>query len=142
MPLARPARFGPPPAAALLLVAALAFGVGAREKEAAGEPPAPAALEALADSVFAPRTGAGIASASLAGFRGDGVLSQKGYGLARPRAKAPADPSVTVYNVGSNSKLFVAAAALQLRERGLLRLEEDVNRHLKQFRLAATFPRP
>jgi CubicO group peptidase (beta-lactamase class C family) len=101
-----------------------------------------AAVAAVADSVLDAHAGGDVESAAVIVFSDDRVLFQKGYGLARPRRQVRADPSNTVYNVGSNSKLFIAAAALQLLERGMLRLDEDVNHYLKGFQVAATFPRP
>src|SRR5262249_24065657 len=111
-------------AAAWFATVLLAHGAGVRAQGVDSSPPAPEPLEAgrveaVADAVLAPHAGAEIASACVVVFRDDRVVFQKGYGFARPVAKVPADPNTTVYNVGSNSKLFVATAALQLRERGL-----------------------
>jgi CubicO group peptidase (beta-lactamase class C family) len=132
---------------ALLLVATLASQASARPRDGDGSSSDPAALEAaaveaLADSAFTPHVGTNIASACVAVFRKDRVVFQKGYGLARPAKEVSADPEVTAYNAGSCSKLFVATAALQLREQGKIRLDEDVNRYLKRFQLEATYPRP
>jgi CubicO group peptidase (beta-lactamase class C family) len=142
-------RFAPwwPIATAALLVALTIGPALSAEKDATKQPAAPglvksAEVEAVADSVFAAHAGKDIESAAVIVFRADRVIFQKAYGLARPDEKVPADPVSTVYNVGSNSKLFVASAALQLKEQGKLRLDEDVNHYLKSFQLPETFARP
>jgi CubicO group peptidase (beta-lactamase class C family) len=99
-------------------------------------------VEAFADSVLAPHVGTELASACVVVFRRDGVVFQKGYGLARPDRGVPASPEATAYNVGSNSKLVVATAAMQLWEQGRLDLDADVNAYLRDFRLESPYSRP
>lgn len=70
------------------------------------------------------------------------VLFAKGYGVADLETGAPIVPDRTRFRIGSVSKLFVATAVMQLHERGLLRLTDDVNRHLTLFRLDPTYPEP
>lgn len=63
------------------------------------------------------------------------VFFAKGYGLADLENKKPVVPSQTLFRVGSISKLFTATAVMQLYERGLIRLDTDVNEYLKHFQL-------
>ena len=59
----------------------------------------------------------------------DRVLLAKGYGYAdlEEEEKVTAD---TLFRVGSVSKLFVWAAVMQLYEKGLLALDQDINTYL------------
>ena len=54
----------------------------------------------------------------------------KGYGWANIKAKVRSDPDRTVQNIGSVSKTVTATAIMQLVERGVPELDEDVNTYL------------
>jgi CubicO group peptidase (beta-lactamase class C family) len=58
-----------------------------------------------------------------------GVLFSAGYGWADVEAKVPMTPA-SVLNIASISKTVTGLAVLQLRDEGLLDLDEDVNRYL------------
>jgi CubicO group peptidase (beta-lactamase class C family) len=60
------------------------------------------------------------------------VILRKGYGLANLELGVPVRPDM-VFEVGSVTKQFTAAAILMLAERGRLKLEDDVTRHLPDF---------
>ncbi|WP_414588635.1 serine hydrolase domain-containing protein [Scytonema sp. PCC 10023] len=66
----------------------------------------------------------------------------KGYGYANLEKKIPVVPDKTLFRVASLSKLFTATAAMQLYERGLLDLDGDVNKYLKNFQLENPYPEP
>ena len=70
------------------------------------------------------------------------IFLAKGYGYANLEKKTPVTPYETVFRVGSVSKLFTATAVMQLYERGKLKLEDDINRHLKLFQLEDAYPQP
>lgn len=70
------------------------------------------------------------------------VFFAKGYGYSDLEKKIPVVPDRTLFRVASVSKLFTATAVMQLHERGLLRLDEDVNRYLMRFKLEKNFPQP
>lgn len=61
------------------------------------------------------------------------IFFKKGYGYADLESQTPVDPDKTVFRVGSNSKLFIATAVMQLVEQGKLNLDEDINEYLKTF---------
>lgn len=63
--------------------------------------------------------------------RSDTVLL-KGYGERNRTGHLPADPS-TVYRIASITKQFTAAAVMRLVERGVVRLEDPVTKHLPQY---------
>jgi CubicO group peptidase (beta-lactamase class C family) len=60
------------------------------------------------------------------------VVWEGGSGLADLSRKTPAT-SATVYSICSISKLFTSLALLQLRDRGKLRLDDPVAKHLPWF---------
>lgn len=70
------------------------------------------------------------------------IFFAKGYGYSDLERKIPVVPDRTVFRVASVSKLFTATAVMQLYERGLLRLDEDVNQYLTRFKLENNFPQP
>jgi CubicO group peptidase (beta-lactamase class C family) len=61
-----------------------------------------------------------------------------GSGWADQAAQRPADAD-TVYRMGSISKLFTAAAALQLAEAGQLNLDAPIQQALPGFRIASRY---
>jgi CubicO group peptidase (beta-lactamase class C family)/D-alanyl-D-alanine dipeptidase len=77
----------------------------------------------------------GIPGISIALVNGRDIVWAKGFGLARPAARAPATAE-TVYRVASISKLFTDLAAMQLVERGVLHLDSPITRYLPDFRPA------
>jgi len=70
------------------------------------------------------------------------IFFTKGYGFADLENKRPVVPHETLFRVGSISKLFTATAVMQLAERGLLNLDDDVNKYLTLFQLEASYPKP
>ena len=74
--------------------------------------------------------------------KGGDILLKKGYGLADLEAKRPMSPDKTIVRIGSIGKVFTATAVMQLVEQGKLGLDDDVNHHLKDFQLDASFPEP
>lgn len=63
------------------------------------------------------------------------VLCEKGYGYADLESQTAVNPEITVFRVASNSKLFIATAAMQLIEQGKLLLDEDINNYLKTLKI-------
>ncbi|MBI4559261.1 MAG: beta-lactamase family protein, partial [Candidatus Hydrogenedentes bacterium] len=70
------------------------------------------------------------------------ILFMKGYGYADRDRKLPVDPERTVFRVASVSKVVTATAAMQLVERGMLRVDDPVNAQLKAFQIKETFRPP
>jgi CubicO group peptidase (beta-lactamase class C family) len=79
-----------------------------------------------------------IPGMSVAVLRGDSLLLARGYGYANVEHHVPATDS-TVYEVGSVSKQFTAAAVVMLSEQGRLSLEDPIVRFLPEG--SATWPR-
>jgi D-alanyl-D-alanine carboxypeptidase len=72
-----------------------------------------------------------IPGLSVAVLRGDSIVLARGYGSANVELKVPASDS-TVYEVGSISKLFTAAAVVLLSEKSRLGLDDPITRYLPE----------
>ena len=66
----------------------------------------------------------------------------KGYGYANLEQQIPVSAERTLFRVGSISKLFTATAIMQLVEKGLVNLDDDVNKYLQDFQLKDNYPQP
>ena len=72
-----------------------------------------------------------IPGLSVAVLRGDSVVLARGYGSANLENHVPATDS-TVYEVGSISKQFTAAAIVLLSQRGHLGIDDVITRYLPE----------
>lgn len=70
------------------------------------------------------------------------ILLAKGYGVRDIDTGEPVDAEHTRVRIGSVSKLFSALTALTLIADGRLDFDTDVNRHLRDVRVPATFSAP
>ena len=70
------------------------------------------------------------------------IFLAKGYGYANLEQQIPVVTDRTLFRVGSISKLFTATAIMQLVEKGLLSLDDDVNKYLTNFQLEDNYPQP
>lgn len=76
---------------------------------------------------------------AVAVFTKDGILFQKGYGLADLEKKVPYTPQ-SLQNIGSISKTFISVSLMQLVEQKRIRLDDDVNRYLSFKLVNPHFP--
>lgn len=67
------------------------------------------------------------------------LLWSQGFGYADLERKTQATPQ-TIYSICSISKLFTSIAVLQLRDQGLLRLDDHVGKHLPWFTIKQAYP--
>lgn len=104
----------------------------------AEHPKVAAALTLLDLWIEEQRAHRGIPGLSIGIVQGQELLWAKGYGVADLDTGAPAAPD-TLYRIGSVTKLFTSTAILQLRDRGLLRLDDPVARHLPWFAIQSPF---
>ncbi len=63
------------------------------------------------------------------------IVLAKGYGYADVERKIPFDPDSTVIRIASVSKLFTGTAVLQLVDRGVLDMHQDINTYLSRFKV-------
>src|SRR5262245_13804473 len=85
-----------------------------------------AEIEAFVDGMMLIQLRSGhAAGATVAVVRDGAVLFAKGYGYADVVKRTPVDPDLTLFRVGSVSKLFTWTAVMQLWEEGKLDLDKD-----------------
>lgn len=73
-----------------------------------------------------------IAGISMSVVHDQELIWSRGFGYSDIETKKPATPR-TIYSICSISKLFTSVGMLQLRDRGLLRLDDPVIKHLSWF---------
>lgn len=76
---------------------------------------------------------AGVAGGSLVVVREGKLIAEEHYGLANIEKKQPANAE-TIYHWASNTKPFTGIAIMQLRDRGLLKLDDPVTKYLPELR--------
>ena len=67
------------------------------------------------------------------------VIYANGFGYADVASKKPVVPN-SIFRIASHSKLFTAIAIMQLRDKGKLRLEDPVKKHLSWFDIQDAYP--
>ncbi|MFZ5826611.1 MAG: serine hydrolase [Bacillota bacterium] len=70
-----------------------------------------------------------LSAVSLAIVEGDQIIYQRGFGQRDLEKGLPATPA-TLYGIGSVTKSFTCLAIMQLQERGLLHVDDPVERYL------------
>jgi CubicO group peptidase (beta-lactamase class C family) len=76
---------------------------------------------------------------SFAVFIGNKVIWTKGYGWADMENRVPAGPD-TIGRIGSITKSFTAVALMQLAERGLVKIDDPVEKYFAQIKGLAGTP--
>ncbi|HSG39996.1 MAG TPA: serine hydrolase [Thermoanaerobaculia bacterium] len=89
-------------------------------------------LAAYADKLFAAAFPAEEPGAAVLVIDDGQVVLRKGYGLASMELGVPVSPDM-VFEIGSVTKQFTAAAILMLQEQGKLRVEDEVTKYLPDF---------
>lgn len=98
----------------------------------AGAATAPSDLAAYADQLLAVAFPADQPGAAAIVVKNGQVVLRKGYGMANLELGVPDSPDM-VFEIGSVTKQFTAAAILLLAEQGKLRLEDDITKYLPDF---------
>ncbi|HXO19907.1 MAG TPA: serine hydrolase [Thermoanaerobaculia bacterium] len=120
-------------AASLLTAVVLAWAVPVLPASAAtAASPAASATAETADRLLAESYPAGEPGAAVLVEQGGRIVLRKGYGLANLEHGIPVTPE-TVFEVGSVTKQFTAAAILMLQERGKLSLSDDLTKFLPDY---------
>jgi len=100
-------------------------------------------VEAFLDAFFARediKQKAGAAAISV--VQNGKALISKGYGMSNQSTKAPVDASKTAFRVASVSKVFTAAAAMQLAEQGKISLQDNIEKYLDGYKINNPFETP
>jgi CubicO group peptidase (beta-lactamase class C family) len=115
-------------AGALLLACTLSSAAAAR----AVGPISPAELGAYADKALAAVYPPGQPGAAAIVVKDGKVVLRKGYGMANLELGVAMAPDM-VFELGSVTKQFTAAAILLLQERGQLEVEDDITKYLPDW---------
>lgn len=75
----------------------------------------------------------GIVGSSFVFLRDNKVVAEDYFGLANLEKNQPVDKD-TIYHWASNTKPFTGIAMMQLRDRGLLKLDDPVTKYLPELR--------
>ncbi len=76
---------------------------------------------------------AGVVGSSFIFLRDNKVVAEDFYGSANLAKNQPVDEN-TIYHWASNTKPFTGIAIMQLRDRGLLKLDDPVTKYLPELR--------
>lgn len=80
-----------------------------------------------------------ITGISIALIDDQKVIWQQGFGYSDLENKIPATPE-TIYRAGSISKVFTAAATMQLAEQGKIDIDQPLVKALPEFSIKSRFP--
>ena len=120
----------------LLLLTALVQGVAQPLRDSV-------ALEAFVDGVIQMQLNdKHIVGATITIVKDGKVILSKGYGFSDQSKQTPVRPESTLFRIGSVSKLFTWISVMQLVSQGKLKLDEDINTYLKDFKIPPTYPEP
>lgn len=103
----------------------LLVGAGLALAPGAGRASAPADWSDLERAVREEMEKSNTPGAAMAIVQGDRVVFSRGFGVANVETKEPVQPG-TLFRMASTTKMFTAAAALQLVEEGKLKLDAPV----------------
>jgi CubicO group peptidase (beta-lactamase class C family)/D-alanyl-D-alanine dipeptidase len=120
------------------LAAAWAAAARGQTARPAGTPDYAPVIRALEGFVEQERVDKQLPAISIALVDGATLVWSRGFGMADPAAKAPADGR-TVYRLGSMTQLFADVAVMQQVERGALDLDAPVTEYLPQFHPTSRF---
>lgn len=122
------------------------FVIPALSPAAAAESASPAdsrAVGAFCDDFFQKKMSEHhVPGAAIVIIKDDEVLFSRGYGYADIGKKIPVDPQKTVFRAASVSKIFTIAGVMQLEESGLIDIDQDANRYLKDFQVKNRYEEP
>ena len=83
-----------------------------------------------------------IVGCGISIIKDSGIIFSKGYGYSDLENKKPFDPQKTLFRTASVSKVFIATVLMQLKEKGLIDLNKDINTYLKKFKIENKFGKP
>jgi CubicO group peptidase (beta-lactamase class C family) len=103
------------------------------------DPRLAAALALLETQLEAERQEKDIPGLAATVVRDQQVIWSRGLGLANLGDERPMQPD-TIFRVGSITKVFTATMMMQLRDAGLLQLDDPVEKHIPGFTVRSPFP--
>lgn len=115
--------------AGILFCMAVPLSGGALAQESA---PADSAALARLDALFAKWNSKDSPGCAVAVSRNGQAIATRAYGMADLEKAVPATPD-SIYEAGSDSKQFTAAAILMLAREGKLSLDDDIRKYLPEL---------
>src|SRR5260221_7984229 len=83
-----------------------------------------------------------IAGATVSIVKDGKSLLTEGYGFSDVRARHPVNADSTLFRIGSISKMFTWISIMELVAQGKLKLDEDINHYLNDFKIPEAYPEP
>ncbi|WP_027085746.1 serine hydrolase [Cohnella panacarvi] len=114
----------------------------AKPVSAAVETDAREALGFMDEFFSRPEAIAQAGAAAVAVVKDGQVVVARGYGVTNRETKQAVDPTRTTFRVGSVSKVFTAAALMQLVEQGKVSLEDNIEKYLDGYKVDNPFAQP
>lgn len=100
-------------------------------------------VETFLDAFFARDAIKQKAGAAAVSVVQDGkVLVSKGYGVTDQTSKSPVDASRSTFRIASVSKVFTAAAVMQLVDQGKISLQDNIEKYLDGYKITNPFDTP
>ncbi|RAV21567.1 serine hydrolase [Paenibacillus contaminans] len=122
---------------------ALALLDNAASKDFTSGPRDAKEVEAFLDAFFAQdaiKQKAGAVAVSV--VQEGNVLVSKGYGVTDQTSKSPVDASGSAFRIASISKVFTAAAVMQLVDQGKISLQDNIEKYLDGYKVTNPFDAP
>ncbi|MGN7760801.1 serine hydrolase [Paenibacillus sp. 22594] len=108
-----------------------------------GGPQDPKEVKAFLDAFFARDAVKGKAgNAAVSIVQGSKVLLSKNYGISAPALKPEEAGMKDTFRIGSISKVFTAAAIMQLVDQGKLSLQDNIEKYLDGYKVTNPFDTP
>lgn len=126
-------------ALALLLVAPLVARAQSGSAALVDDPRVASALELIEIWMDAQVDYEDIPGLSVGIVHDQKLIWSRGFGYAHVEREVPAAPD-TIYSICSISKLFTSIGVMQLRDEGLLRLDDPIDKHLSWFSIQDAYP--
>jgi len=122
-----------------LLGVMLSLSVVAQEPDPADDPDVQASIRLFSAWMEGQLAYRGIPGVVVGVVAGDDLVWTQGFGHADIASDRPMTPDAR-FRMASHSKLFTATAIMQLREQGLLRLDDPVTQYLPWFEVQTAAP--
>jgi len=119
----------------VLVLSAVSPAFASNLKTKTGTSPSGLALSTLEETIDAyvgDYIGKTVPGAAVAVVKDGEIIFSKGYGFADVEAQKKVDPSSTIFEWGSITKLFTWTAAMQLAEDEKIDLDEDIRTYLPE----------
>jgi len=119
----------------IALILLLVLATAACQGNSGGSTTYNKAIEVARTEIWANINSGKASSATVAILDGGKIVYSEGFGMAVRETSTPVDTD-TLFNIGSTSKTFVAAAVMKLVDDGKVKLDSPVVQYLPDFKMA------